>query len=364
MKQHLEVIAEAGSNHNGDPIRAKQLIDLAVAAQATSIKFQFVFADGLYLPKFFDGQGYRDNKVFSQRKKEELPLSDWQEIWSYAATKGIAVAASVFCEQGINLLSQLGAPYVKIASTDLTNHALIGMACANFSRVIVSTGMGTLAEIDETVRFVRLNYPETDFQLMHCVSVYPCPLSEANTQRVALLRQAFDLPVGYSDHTSGNLSAVMAMVQGASFFEKHFTTDRTLPGFDHAHALEGEGLVEYVNDLEEVALSMLKSANSVSAKEDVTKVRARRGAYAARDLPAGHVLLDTDILLVRPSSAYTGADISEMVGKVLAQDVPRYAALGYDESVRIVPSNWEDAMGYWGKEMLEKRMLDNNKKDS
>lgn len=217
--------------------------------------------------------------------------------------------------------------------------------------------MSTLAELDEMVRFVRLNHPQTDLQLMHCVSVYPCPLSEANTQRVALLHKAFDLPVGYSDHTAGDLSAVMAMVQGASFFEKHFTTDRKLPGFDHEHALDGFGLAKYVSNLTDAAESLNQETCILSANEMITKVRARRGVYAAHDLPAGHVLQESDLLFVRPSTNYTGKGIFDMLGKPLAQDTPRYAALGYGETINIVTSNWAKAAAYWGQEMRDKRML-------
>jgi len=358
MKKSPEIIAEAGSNHNGNPELAKLLVDQAVQAKATSIKFQFIFAEGLYLPELFDGIEYSSNPVYDKRKTEEMSFSDWQEIWGYAKEKRAIVSASVFCKQGIDMLYELGAPYVKIASTDLTNHSLIGKACSKFQRVIVSTGMASLAEVDDMVNFVRLNYPETDLNLMHCVSAYPCKLSEANTKRVALLRQAFNLPIGYSDHTAGNISAAMALVQGANFFEKHFTTDRSLPGFDHVHALEGIELSEYVSSLNEAAESMNKPTNTLSPQEVITKLRARRAVYAARNLPAGHVLKESDLLFVRPSSIYSCYDLSEFIGKKLEQDTPRYAALGYGETVGIVESNGAQAKAYWGNEMVEKHMLD------
>lgn len=170
MTKAPEIIAEAGSNHNGDPNQACALIDLAEQAGASSVKFQFILAKGLYLPDFYDGTGYEPNPVFDQRRSEELTETDWRRIWDHAKAKGIPISASVFCEDGLTLLSRLGAPYVKIASTDLTNHALIMQACALFQRVIVSTGMATLAEIDAMLSYVRASHPQTDLQLMHCVS--------------------------------------------------------------------------------------------------------------------------------------------------------------------------------------------------
>lgn len=362
-----EIIAEAGSNHNGDVRRACELISLAAKAGASSVKFQFIFAEGLYLPQFFDGTGYVHNQVFDKRKSEELSEADWQKIWSYAREQGIAVSASVFCERGIKLLERLGSSYVKIASTDLTNHHLIDKACSVFDRVIVSTGMASLAEIDSTVRFVRKHHPRTNLQLMHCVSAYPCSLNDANTQRVKLLRENFDLTVGYSDHTSEDISAGMALVQGATFFEKHFTTDQTLPGFDHAHALDGAQLANYVSHINQAAESLNRPANSLSPQEEITKVRARRGVYASRDLPAGHVLKEEDLLYVRPSTDVDFNGLSNLIGQVLAHDIPHFAALNLGGSVCMIPSNWKEAKAYWNKEMLQKGMQglsgQNNRKD-
>lgn len=356
MTKSPEIIAEAGSNHNGDPERACALIDLAVLAGASSVKFQFILAKGLYLRDFYDGTGYVPNPVFDQRVSEELTETDWRRIWGHAKAKGISISASVFCEEGLALLSGLGAPYVKIASTDLTNHALIGQACALFDRVIVSTGMATLADIDGMLRHIRASFPKTDLQLMHCVSAYPCPLEDANTQRLGMLKQAFGLPVGYSDHTSNDISAAMALVQGADFFEKHFTTDRSLPGFDHAHALDGPALGDYVRTLTAAAASLTGTANRLSDREQVTRIRARRGVYAVRDLPAGHVLRSEDLLFVRPSTDFAVTDPAVLVGQRLAENVARHAALGPVQGVGLVTSKWQEAQSYWQREMSEKGM--------
>lgn len=354
--QTPEIIAEAGSNHNGSIKRAKALVDLAADAGANSVKFQFIFADGLYLPQFFDGDDYVDNPVFTQRQSEELSENDWSEIWAHADERGIAISASVFCERGVKLLARLGAPYVKIASTDLTNHELIGQACEFFEKVIVSTGMATLQEIAAMVNFVQGSHPGTEIRLMHCVSAYPCPLVDANVQRVAMLKECFGFPVGYSDHTKDEVSAAMALVHGAEFFEKHFTTDRGLPGFDHAHALEGLELASYIQTLRDGATSLARSANSLSEQEKTTKLRARRGIYVAKDLPSGHVLKSEDLLFVRPSTEYDGHGMSELIGTRLETAVPKYAAVGRGGTACNVQSYWQSAHTYWDREMAEKGM--------
>ena len=354
------IIAEAGSNHNGSVQRAKDLVDLAKRSGADSVKFQFIFAEGLYLPAYFDGQSYVDNTVYQARKAEELARSNWEAIWAHARSIGMDISASVFDTQGVELLSDLGANYVKIASTDLTNHELIRAACSAFRRVIISTGMATLSEVDATYQFVRQNFPEVNLELMHCVSSYPCSLRDANIQRIAMLSHAFDCPVGYSDHTQGVTSAAMALVKGAGFFEKHFTVDQTLPGFDHAHAMNEEELVNYITTLQEGAQGLKRPANQSADSEKVTKIRARRGVYAARDLPQGHILQKEDLLFVRPSTRYASNDLSELIGTTTESPVSRYEAIEPARSAAPGVSNWQSAQDYWRNEMQQKGMKPRN----
>ncbi|MDI9244975.1 N-acetylneuraminate synthase family protein [Marinobacter sp. CHS3-4] len=353
----VNIIAEAGSNHNGSVQRAIELVDLAKRAGADSVKFQFIFAEGLYLPAYFDGEGYVDNPVFHARKDEELSRADWEKVWSHAHSKGIDISASVFDENGVELLDHLGASYVKIASTDLTNHKLIDLVCQKFQRVILSTGMASLAEIDAAYQFVRQRFPLTDLEFMHCVSSYPCSLKDANIRRIAMLSHAFDCPIGYSDHTEGVVSAAMAVVEGATFFEKHFTVDQTLPGFDHAHALNEDQLADYIETLHQCAKGVSGPVNQSAENEKVTRIRARRGVYASRDLPEGHTITEEDLLFVRPSTAYAPKDLSELVGTRTNSSVSRYQAVEPDRGFAGPgTSNWQSAKDYWRDEMDEKGM--------
>lgn len=350
-----EVIAEAGSNHDGSVARALNLIDIGRAAGASSVKFQFIYPDELYLPAFRDGDELRPNPAHTQRTTEQLTAQQWQEVWRYGEQVGVALSASVFCERGLDLLAELGADYVKIASTDLTNLDLIDLAAARFDRVIVSTGMATLAEVSATVAMVQDRHPSVALELLHCVSSYPCPVEDANPARVRLLRDAFGVRVGYSDHTEGGLSAILALAQGAELFEKHFTDDRTRPGFDHASAMEPDQLRGYVDDLRQAATSLTGNPNRNAPQEVETRIRARRGVYAARDLTAGHVLTRDDLLHVRPST-HQHTLPSHLIGRPLASDVREYDALGVGEGVRAIASRWREASTYWAGEMDAKGM--------
>jgi len=357
VRKLTHFIAEAGSNHNGSIKRATELIDVAENAGADSVKFQFIFADGLYLPAYFDGKEYVENPVYKVRRSEEFSRSEWETIWAYAKSKNIIVSASVFDIRGVELLSDLGAPYVKIASTDLTNHELIGMACESFNKVIISTGMSSLAEVDEAYQFVCRNFPSIELELMHCVSVYPCPLEDANIQRIKVLSNAFNCPIGYSDHTEGVASAAQAIALGATFFEKHFTVDTSLPGFDHRYALDADQLVEYVDTLRRCSEGLARQINYSNHAEEVTKIRARRGIYAATDLPVGHVLCRNDLLYVRPSTDQAFADPAELVGSILSDSIKRYEPIRLSNSVAALgQSSWQVAQDFWLQEMTNKGM--------
>ena len=349
----VEVIAEAGSNHNGSVDLACQLVDVAREANAASIKFQFIQAAGLYLPKFRKGVELIDNRAFAKRVGEELSFDDWRKIWDYANARKIEISASVFCDFGVKMLGALGAPYAKIASTDCTNHHLIGKACQQFNHIIVSTGMASLAEIAGMVEFVEQNFPAVKLRLMHCVSVYPCPIEDAGLGKLKKLKGAFDNSVGYSDHTGGSVVAPVALHAGADFFEKHFTTDRALPGFDHAHALEPEELKYYVEILSKFDTA-INGDDSVRTNEIETKIRARRGVYAARDLEVGEVIQPDDLLFVRPSTNLEINDPSVLVGRKVSEKIGQYQAVSLGSSVQSGVSNWERADAFWNKEMDEK----------
>jgi N,N'-diacetyllegionaminate synthase len=353
------VIAEAGSNHNGSVESAIKLIDIAEASGADSVKFQFIFAEGLYIPQFFEEGRYFHSAVYEQRKSEEFSDEEWEIIWKHAQTIGIDISASVFCDRGIKLLSKLGANYVKIASTDLTNHRLIAKVCKIFPTVVLSTGMASIGEIALAAEAALKSNPKVDLKLMHCVSLYPCDFQNAKIKRISALKNSFGFDVGYSDHTKHEHSALLAWCEGAIFFEKHFTYDRNLPGFDHAHALTPSELQNYVKIVKQCksAVSWSEFQLETIDGEDQTKLRARRAIYAAKDLPSGHILTEEDIIYVRPSSAYQCSDPGEFIGRRLGSDVPKYAAIGLVGEANLVASNASVASTYWNNEMKQKKMV-------
>lgn len=350
------VIAEAGSNHGGSLDQALALVDLAAEAGADCVKFQFIFPETLYLPVLLTGDKTRESPVFIRRKREQLSDHEWSAVWAHAKARSIDASASVFCSRGLALLAKLGAPFVKISSSDLTNIDLILEAGSAFNHVILSTGMASLPEVLTSVKSFKSTYPKSKLSLMHCVSSYPCELAEANIARVKLFSEVFPgHSIGYSDHTLGVESGLLASAQGASFFEKHFTQNRELPGFDHAHATDYDGLREYVDLLSTARKMLSQDPLYTNALESETALRARRAVYAARDLEVGHVIKAEDLLYVRPSSASSVLP-SQLIGKQLGERVRRFSALGFTgvgEAVTLAAQ----AESYWESEMSEKGMF-------
>jgi len=311
----VHIIAEAGSNYNGSISLAKRLNEVAAAAGADSVKYQIINTDLLYRPGHYAYGHYQIEEVRKIRRRDELSDEAWREIFEDARARGIMCSASVFDERGLDLLESLDPPYIKIASCDLNNHRFLRQVAARRRRMIVSTGMATLHEIDRTVSVLSsAGINNKDLVLLHCVSVYPSHLAEANLRFVELLGARFGCEVGFSDHTRGAEAACIAVALGATWIEKHFTTDPTLDGLDHAHAAEPDELARYVRMIREAERALLPSAEKVGSGEARTKERARRGIYASRDLPQGHVVSEGDIEILRPEGPLPADRFDDVVG--------------------------------------------------
>jgi sialic acid synthase SpsE len=325
----VHIIAEAGTNHGGDLAEAKRLVDAAVASNADTVKFQIIYPEGLYLPRFYRDGAYEENDVFAQRAAAMLSDDDYRELAAYCRSNGTAFAATVFDKRGIDLVVELDVPYIKTASCDLNNSGLL-IACAETGkRVVISTGMATLDEIEWAVSDV-LSTGNSDIVLMHCVSAYPCPLEEMNLGFLKTLKDTFGLPVGLSDHTESSLAAAIAVSMGATWLEKHFTLDRGAVGFDHSYAMEPAGLAAYVADVHAVEAACTPRDGKLSETESGVKCRARRSVYASRDIEVGTVIGEDDLLVVRPEGPLAPNEAGQVVGKQAKVGIAQYQPLDWD----------------------------------
>jgi sialic acid synthase SpsE len=313
------VIAEAGTNHNGSVATGRALVDAAVAGGADSVKFQMIFPEGLYLP---------GTEVFERRRRGALRPDDYRALAGHCRERGIAFSASVFDRAGIALLDELDAPYIKFASCDLNNSALLRAGAETGRRLIISTGMSTLEEVARALRDV-LATGNRDVVLMHCVSVYPCPTALMNLPFLDEL-STLGQPIGLSDHTEQSLAAAIAVAKDAGWIEKHLTLDRSAPGFDHAYAMEPGAFAAYVADVRAASEACRTPPQKLSPAEITVKQRARRGLYAARDLPPGHTIGAADVLVVRPESTLAPNDLPAVVGRAAARPIRRHEPLSWD----------------------------------
>ncbi|QDU61535.1 N,N'-diacetyllegionaminic acid synthase [Planctomycetes bacterium Pan216] len=325
----IHVIAEAGTNHGGDVQRARELVDVALRAGADSVKFQFLFPEGLYLPEFLTEQGYQPNEVFQKRLDGMLDEEGFREVHQYCQEKDLSLSASIFDKRGLELLESMDPPYIKLASCDLNNGPLLRRVGETGRKMIVSTGMATLGEIDKAVDQIVAT-GNTDIVLLHCVSVYPCPLERMNLSFLTTLQTAFGFPVGLSDHTESSLAAAMAICLGATWIEKHYTLDRGAEGFDHAYAMEPEMLERFVADVRAAEDALSRPNVKLGESERNVKQRARRGLYAARDMQPGEVIREEDVLIVRPEGTLRPNDVSLLIGRPLAHAIARFAPFDYD----------------------------------
>ncbi len=324
----LHIIAEAGSNYNGSTALAFQLNAAAAAAGADSVKFQIIHTDALYRPGEYAYGPYRIEDVRVIRRRDELSRGQWREIRDDAHHRGIPFSASVFDTAGLDILCELDPPYLKIASCDLNNLRFLREVAARGRKMVVSTGMSSLGDIERAVAALdREGIHSEKLVLLHCVSAYPSALQETNLSFLQTLRSAFGTAVGFSDHTLGREAACVAVALGATWIEKHFTTDHNLEGLDHKHAMEPSAFGEYVAALRATEAALQPKSVKIGPAERYTRQRARRGLYITRTLPAGHVLTNEDIAILRPEGPMPADDIDLVVGKSLTQALEAFEPL-------------------------------------
>ena len=315
------IIAEAGSNYNGSVERALELNSLAKESGADCIKYQIIYADGLYLPGSYPYGDYQSEAVLKVRRSNELSDSEWWTIRDHAESIGLDFSASVFDERGLELLQTMNPPFVKVASSDLNNHLFLRKVGAAELKVVLSTGMASLEEIETSIQVLFQSGLQNDgLVVMHCVSSYP---TERQNTRVGFLTKLKKLTseVGFSDHSTGTESAIAALALGAKWFEKHFTSDRSLPGLDHAHSLELSDLTEYVRTIRDMEASLSTDVPKISEAEAYTAKRARRGIYARIHIAAGTLITESEISIVRPPSELSADEVDLVLGKRALQDI-------------------------------------------
>ena len=323
--RRVEIIAEAGVNHNGDVAIAHKLVDVAAQSGADAVKFQ-TFDPALLVSDSAPKAEYQianTGGAQNQRQMLEalaLPHSAFKELADHAREAGILFLSTPFDERSADFLEELGCPAFKVASGEITNHRLLRVLAAKQRPLLMSTGMATMAEVADAVIVVRES-GNRELALFHCVTNYPAQPKDCNLAAMDSMRTLFECPVGWSDHTDGIAVSVAAAAMGAELLEKHFTLDRNMEGPDHPASLEPDELAEMVRAVRE-AQSARGSAIKRPAPSELANISVvRRSLHAARNLGRGHALSAEDLVLLRPGGGIPAQEERRVIGRTLTRAV-------------------------------------------
>lgn len=323
------IIAELASNHNGDMILARKLIAASREAGADCVKFQSwtkdtIFSKVKYRENYFLADDYRSRSDYSlERIVDEYSISEQQlaEMKDYADSIGISMTSTPFSEKETDfLVNVLDGPFIKVASMDLNNLPFLEYLAARKKPIVLSTGMGSLSEIDQAIRTIEEAGCD-QIVILHCVAEYPPDDSMVHLKKMETFKNLYpNYPVGFSDHTLGTVIPIAAIAHGAAVIEKHITLDKSMEGWDHKVSATPDELAAIVQAAKRIPLAMghgrIFAVESPERREEF-----RRGAVAARPLSLGHVLTRDDIAFKRPARGVRPDEIKYMIGRKLARSL-------------------------------------------
>lgn len=323
-ESHVIIIAEAGVNHNGDLGLAKQMVEKAKQAGADYIKFQTFVAEDLVIDcaEKADYQKRETGNSESQLdmlEKLALPNEAFVELKQYCDHLGIGFLSTPFDLKSIDFLSSLDMDYWKVPSGEITNLPYIEKIAKTGKKVILSTGMSELDEIQDAVDVLEKN-GSSDIILLHCNTEYPTPFEDVNLRAMGQMGDIFHKTVGYSDHTKGIEIPIAAVAMGAKVIEKHFTLDKGMEGPDHKASLEPEELANMIKSIRniEVALGDGRKRKTKSEEHNVTVVR--KSIVAARNIKAGEIFTEDNITVKRPGNGISPMAWYQILGKSAKKD--------------------------------------------
>lgn len=326
MNKRTLIIAEAGVNHNGDLMLAKQLIDAAAEAGADLVKFQ-TFNASRQVTRAAKKAEYQTQAIgavdshYEMLRKLELNLTMHQELIAHCAKRGIGFFSTGFDVESIDMLIGLGQDHFKIPSGEITNLPYLRHIGRLDKNVIISTGMATLGDIEAALDALeKAGTKRNKLTILHCTTEYPTPMHEVNLRAMQGIGAAFQVPVGYSDHTSGIEVSIAAVALGASVIEKHFTLDRALPGPDHQASLEPDELKAMVGAIRNIEQALGDGIKRLTPSEARNKDVVRKSLVAAKPIKAGDVFSAHNTACKRPGSGVSPMRWDDVIGRIASRD--------------------------------------------
>ena len=318
------VIAEIGHNHQGSLKTAKELFHAAAECGVAAGKLQKRDNRTLYTREMYDKPYDNENSFGAtygeHREALEFGKAEYQELQAESERLGIAFYSTAFDIRSADFLAELNTPAYKIASGDLKNVPLLRHVARLGKPMIVSTGGGTMDDVQRAYELIMPINPR--LCLMQCTCGYPAEYAELDLRVISTYREKFpDIVIGYSGHDNGIAMPLAAYMLGARIIEKHFTLNRAMKGTDHRFSLEPVGMKKMIRDLQRVRLALGDGRKKVYASEASPVLKMGKKLVAARDLPAGHVLTAADIAIKSPGDGLAPYHFDQIVGQMLSQNL-------------------------------------------
>lgn len=328
------VIAEIGVNHNGSLELAKRQIEMAKKAGADCVKFQSFRASEIVTDDAPKAQYQLSNTSPNESQKSMLEGLEFSEVETekliaFAKEIGIIFLSTPYSFNDAIMLKKLGVGFFKLASLHCGEPLFIKRVCDLGLPIVLSTGMSIEAEVDIAVKILRDS--TLDFAILQCTTNYPCALSEVNLNVIDEFKEKYNCLVGFSDHTQSNLAILGAIAKGAKIIEKHFTSDKNLPGPDHSCSMEPCELKNLIIEIRHLEDAMGSSKKKLQASEENNIKAMRRSLFFSRDLPKGHRLTYDDIILKRPYTGIPASDANKVVGKLIIADVSKDSKINWTD---------------------------------
>jgi N,N'-diacetyllegionaminate synthase len=328
MSTKTIIIAEAGVNHNGVIENAFKLVDAAVDAGVDYVKFQTFKAEKLVskVAKKADYQIQNTNNSedsqYTMLKKLELSHQQHEEIIAYCNKKGIQFFSTAFDLDSLQYLKDIGLELVKIPSGEITNYPYLRLAAQLFKKVILSTGMCTMEDIEAALNvFLSAGISKDNITILHCNTEYPTPYEDVNLKAMLSIGEKFGTDIGYSDHTLGIEVPIAAVALGASVIEKHYTLDKNMDGPDHKASLEPDELKAMVQSIRIVEKSITGSGIKEPSASEMKNIKiARKSIVAKTTIQKGEVFTEDNITTKRPGDGISPMRWDDIIGQKATKD--------------------------------------------
>ena len=333
LEQKVFIIAEIGVNHDGKIEKAKELISGAKVAGADAVKFQSYKAHELAsidTPKVpYQLIGDRSPTHQSMLQSLELSHEDQKELFKFSENAGIMFLSTPYSLAEATFLQSLGVPAFKVASADIVDLPLHEYIASTGKVAIVSTGMASQKEISEVVSIYKKS--GTELILMHCTSEYPTPINHAFMKRIKEIGALSEGSIGFSDHTTDKLAAVMSVAMGCRVIEKHITISKEDEGPDHAASLNLKEFAEYCSEIRKSELALGDGSFVRTEQESLMAATSRKSLHLIKNLLKGEILEEEHLVLMRPGSGLFWSQKNEILGKRARYDMNKLHLLSSED---------------------------------